>query len=476
MLFTSVIAILLLLARIFGEPLIRQYAPENFDRIEHFITIALIVCVAIVIDRLGRRFYWQGHVKRRRGRETPRLVQDLVTILIIALGVAVGLWWQEGLTLTGIAATSIGIAAAIGVALQPDIQDVFSGLSMNYEDTCAIGDWITIQLPDQDSVTGCVSELSWRSTFLTQGDGCRVSIPNHFFTTNPVFNHSRPPGAKRIAVEIGVDSRVPSERVIDMLKGEALKAQHRPGLSRAHEPEVLLKAITSDASTYTVHFWHFPGQISPAAARSIVLLALQKALLGNGVPMPVTQIEMTQAPDVEFLLGPEEIREGIRRADLFRNALDDDLRDRLAARCKAHEIRRGTILMRRGGPAGSMFILLEGAVGVTIRTATGSEEEVAISATGDVVGEMSLMTGSTRVATVTALTHLRVLEIDKDAIEDLLRTTPELFERFSQVLAERQLQNQKAANRKEDVAEVQLDIMAKMKAFFSRALRGRQSE
>ncbi|MGD0144160.1 MAG: mechanosensitive ion channel family protein, partial [Rhizomicrobium sp.] len=226
---TIAITVILLAARLFGEPFVKSLSPGHVAAIMHLLTVALIVCAAILIDRLGRIFYWEGHVKKRRGRDTPRLVQDLVTVFILAIAVAIGLWWQEDLTLTGIAATSIGVAAAIGVALQADIQDVFSGLAMNYEDTCAIGDWVTVHSQDlKVPVFGRVSGLSWRSTFLTLEDGCRVSIPNHLFTSNPVVNHSRPRGAKQLEVEVRFDIRVPSDRVMDMLLGEAFKAVRKP--------------------------------------------------------------------------------------------------------------------------------------------------------------------------------------------------------------------------------------------------------
>jgi small-conductance mechanosensitive channel/CRP-like cAMP-binding protein len=475
MVVTSIVTFLLLMVRVFGEPLIRHYSPEHVDRIERFVTIALIICIAVFIDRLGRRFYWEGHVKRRRGPETPRLLQDLVTILIVAMSVAIGLWWQEGLTLTGIAATSIGVAAAIGVALQPDIQDVFSGLAMNYEDTCRIGDWITIQIPDQPDIIGRVSGLSWRSAFLTMEDGSRASVPNHIFTSNPVLNHSRPRGAKQLEVQMGVDIRVPAERVVDMLRGEAFKAARANGLSREPAPEVLLTRINSDSGIYTVRFWYFPDLIMATPAKSIMLLALQKVLLQNELPMPVTQIEMTPPPDVAAVLGEGEVRDALSHADLFRTTLDEEQRETLAACCRRLEMAPGTVLMQQGDPAAAMYILLEGAVSVTIDTPAGARE-VAVSAAGDVVGEMSLMTGAPRTATVTALTRLRILEVDKQAIENLLKASPNLFEQFSRVLAQRQMVNAAAANRKEDVEEVESDILAKMMSFFSRAFRARQPE
>jgi len=475
MVVTSLVTFLLLLMRLFGEPMIRHYLPEHVDRIERFVTIGLIICLAVFIDRLGRRFYWQRHVKRRRGRETPKLLQDLVTILIVAMSVAVGLWWQEGLTLTGIAATSIGVAAAIGVALQPDIQDVFSGLAMNYEDTCAIGDWVTVQLPDQGDISGRVSGLSWRSAFLTLEDGSRASIPNHLFTSNPVLNYSRPRGAKQLEVKIGVDVRVPSERVREMLWGEAFKAVRSPGLSREPSPEVLMTEINSDAGIYAVRFWYDPDQIMPIPAKSIMLLSLQKVLLQHELPLPVTQVEMTPPPNLELARGAMEVRDALSHAGLFRATLNDEQLNALAANCKRVEFARGDVLMRQGDPADSMYILLEGATSITLSTEISALHEVAVSAAGDVVGEMSLMTGASRTATATALTRLRALKVDKHAIEDLLKASPGLFELFSRFLAQRQLENAAAANKKQTVQEVESDILAKMMSFFSRAFRARQS-
>jgi CRP-like cAMP-binding protein len=116
-----------------------------------------------------------------------------------------------------------------------------------------------------------------------------------------------------------------------------------------------------------------------------------------------------------------------------------------------------------------MYVILEGAVSISILDPAGESREVAASATGDVVGEMSLMTGAARSATVTALTRLRALEITKDDIEGLLEKAPGLAERFSRILAQRQHELDEAAHRAARKTNPERDILARMKAFFSRA-------
>jgi CRP-like cAMP-binding protein len=471
------VAAVLLFARLFGDPLITHYAPGQEGNVDRLITSALIVAIALVIDRLIRRFYWEGHLKKRRNRETPKLVQDVVTVFLVAIALTFALWLQEGLSLAGIAAGSIAIAAGIGVALQPDIQDIVSGIAVNMEGSYSIGDWVTI-FTDQapDPIYGCVSGSSWHSTFLTLEDGTRASVPNHLFTANVVLNHSHPIGAKRINVEIAVDNRLPAGRVIDLFLGEAFKAVRHVGMARTPEPEVLLSKFTDDAAIYEVRFWFYPNQMSPQTAKSLVLRALQDVLLQNELPTPVTQVELTQPPDVADRFGQDEIHEVISEASLFRKALSAEERNVLASHCRPIELQKGSILMRQGDAAVSMFIVMEGAISIAIKTASGDQQEVAVSAAGDVVGEMSLMTGAPRTATVTALTRVRVLEITRETIDDMLKKNPELFERFGRVLAQRQLEIDALANRRVDKGAVERDILTRMRSFFTRMAGGKEED
>jgi CRP-like cAMP-binding protein len=199
---------------------------------------------------------------------------------------------------------------------------------------------------------------------------------------------------------------------------------------------------------------------------------LQDVALQNELPMPVTQIEMTPPPDIRDLLEPREIQEALTNTGLFRNALSTEEREALGADCHPIELPKGSVLMRQGDAAVSMFIVLEGAISVAINSPSGEQQEVAVSAAGDVVGEMSLMTGAPRTATVIALTRLRALEITRETIDGMLKKNPELFERFSRVLAQRQLEIDALANRRVDKRAVERDILSRMRAFFSRMAGG----
>ena len=475
MIFWSFIALVVLLAsRYWGLDLLSgRLSGTTITEIGHGLMVGVVVAATLFVDGLIRHYYWHRYLQRRRNLEAPALIQDLLTIALFLFGLSIGLWWQEGFSFTGFITASGATAIVLGIALQTVIQDLFSGLSINLDGSYALGDWLTVytdQMPEP--IYGRVTHMTWRSTFLSLDDGRRLMVPNHIVTANPVMNHSRPADAKRIAVEVGIDNRLPAERVMDMLLGEAFKAVRRPGLARTPEPTVILTRMTEDAMFYEVRFYFYPDQIEPGAARSAVLFALQDAIIQNRVPQPVTQIELTQAPEFDLVFDEAEVRRALHHAGLFANVLDDAQSRELAQLARRVEFARGANLMQQGEPGASMFIILEGAARVSVLGQSNDPREVAVLAAGDVVGEMSLMTGAPRNATVTAITRMRVLEITKEPIEALLRTSPELLQRFSHVLAKREEERAAIANRVIQVAAVEQDLMARMRNFFARVLGG----
>jgi CRP-like cAMP-binding protein len=95
------------------------------------------------------------------------------------------------------------------------------------------------------------------------------------------------------------------------------------------------------------------------------------------------------------------------------------------------------VLMRQGETGTSMFAIVKGAAEVSLHVA-GGKEIVATLGPGDIVGEISLMTGSYRNATVTATKALTALEIGKPALQQLLSESPDLIPRFAGVIEQRE--------------------------------------
>jgi small-conductance mechanosensitive channel/CRP-like cAMP-binding protein len=473
MMFGPIIALLLLLVlRLWSGDVLGGYlTPSAIMALGRALTVAMVVASAVLVDGLVRYFYWHRYWRRRRGRQTPALIRDILTFAIVLISLSLGLWWQEGLSFTGLLTASGATAIILGIALQRIIQDLFSGLSINLEGSYALGDWLTIyseHLPEP--VYGCVTGMTWRATFLTLEDGRHLMVPNHAITANAVLNHSKPREAKRFFVEIPVDIRVPTQRVANLMQGEMIKMSRGPGMVTSPGPSVIIDRVSSGAVFYHGRFYADPDGITPALAKSIMYHALLDVIQQNNLPMPVNQIEMSKPLDLTPAAVERRVRNALRRAVLFSQVLDDEQSEFLANRSRLVEFEIGAILIQQGEPASSMFVIIEGAARVTIAIDTDSAQEVAVLAAGDVVGEMSLMTGATRTATVTALTRLRTLEIAQEPIAELLHNSPELFQRFSQAFADRQEKLNDFAKRVRYRAPDAKDLMTRMKAFASQVL------
>lgn len=152
---------------------------------------------------------------------------------------------------------------------------------------------------------------------------------------------------------------------------------------------------------------------------------------------------------------------------LFAEVLDADQIDRLAAKCHEIVFPSGAVLMTEGDFGTSMFALVEGEVSVSLADKHGAPHGVAKLTGGEFVGEMSLLTGARRSATVVALTEVVALEITKVALEEILARAPDLIDQFGLVLSWRQAELDRAAA---DVANANKDdLVSQIKRFFGRS-------
>jgi CRP-like cAMP-binding protein len=135
-------------------------------------------------------------------------------------------------------------------------------------------------------------------------------------------------------------------------------------------------------------------------------------------------------------------REILASVPFFRESLDDTELTLLADHARTHKLEKGEALIAEDRPGHSMFVIVDGDVEVTVK---GDVDPLAKLEKGSIVGEMSLLTGSPRSATVTALGDVEVLEVDKAALANVLWMAPGLVDRFVEMLFRRQGEMDRAA-------------------------------
>ena len=123
---------------------------------------------------------------------------------------------------------------------------------------------------------------------------------------------------------------------------------------------------------------------------------------------------------------------------LFAETLNGRQLDHLAAQCEPVFYPAGTFLISEGDFGDSMFAIVSGEASVTLHDDRGDAHGVASVKSGEIVGEMSILTGMRRRATVMAASDVAALEITKPALEEMFARAPDLIHRFGVVLAERE--------------------------------------
>ena len=128
---------------------------------------------------------------------------------------------------------------------------------------------------------------------------------------------------------------------------------------------------------------------------------------------------------------PDAQRRHLQRVPLFSGFNEDELR-RVAELSRIVEAPVGTVITQIGEPGDSFFILIDGMAAVRTPVGTGSQLQP-----GDFFGEMSLLDGEPRSATIVATTDLRLLVVDRSHFWRLLEEIPDLIRRMLTILSRR---------------------------------------
>jgi CRP-like cAMP-binding protein len=96
------------------------------------------------------------------------------------------------------------------------------------------------------------------------------------------------------------------------------------------------------------------------------------------------------------------------------------------------DLSKGTVMTRQGAVGGLAYLIATGQAEVT-----RDGKRIARLGPGDVVGELSLIDGRRRSATVTATTDLQVLELDRKDLLTLMKKAPPVVRKLLEALAQR---------------------------------------
>ena len=392
-------------------------------------------------------------------RNFPSILRFLVITILLTTPCLIFLSQGYQVPLTAALATSGLITAIIGLALQGNLSNVVSGIFLNLEKPFQKNDWITV-----DGQLGQVKNISWRTTKLVSIDNMEIVIPNDKLAQATVINLAKndpnfSSGGFITYDPIVVHPRHNPENIMALLKDALAKAVPADKRSFFGYTDVWF----GGAKDGGLEFWIAYDCLDRAllfSQRSSIMMSINYVLSKAGVTMSLGHIFQTIKPDASLsaiqdysqdeqtydkLYAPEhniylesqKAEYWFRRVDLF-EALDDNECALLSSAAKKRHFRAGEVIIEQGAQGSSMFLIVEGVVQVSLENDDSDEAVVGNLTIGEVFGEMSLLTGARRAATVTAKRPTVLFEINKEIFSEILKKNDAVVESLSQILASRQ--------------------------------------
>lgn len=403
--------------------------------------------------------------------QLPPILRD--TILGLAFIVAaLTLLSRHGVDLSGIVATSAVVTAVIGFSLQDTLGNIMGGMALQMEQSIAVGDWVRV-----NDVEGLVREIRWRQTSIETRNWDTVVIPNSMLMKSQVVVLGRregKPSLHRMWVEFNVDFRHSPAEVIEVVE-KALRAEPIPRVSTEPPPDCILKEFQESYGRYAVRYWliDFGADMPTNSEVSLrIVAALKRA--GIGLSIPAQRVFITsQGEGRARRKQQEEVR---RRAAVlqgvhFLQPLTDEERVDLAGQISVAPFHRGEVITRQGNEAHYLYIVADGEVEVRVAS-EGESQAVSSVGPGEAFGEMGLMTGEPRTATVTALTEVVCYRLDKSAFQKVLQRRPEVADALARLIVERKARLESlrhglhARAMEHTIAATHADLLRRIQKFF----------
>ncbi len=413
----------------------------------------------------------------------PALRIDLSDILHdLTLGVAylVVVFWSMhrwGVNLTSIVATSAVATAVIGLSLQSTLGNVIGGLALQLDDSVREGDWIELESKAQ----GCVKKVRWRHTVIETRDSDTLIVPNNQLLTQTIKIWGRREGfplQHRMWVYFNVDHRYPPGDVVRVVN-EALQSAPIKDVSQDPPAHAFCYDLARDhRDSYCFYAVRYmltdlaQTELTSSAVRERIYAALRRADIPLALPAAAVFLSQedgkTEKRQNRVL---QNITSALRGVDLFSKLSEEELHN-LAESAKLAPFVDGEVVTRQGATAHWLYVLVKGEVEVRV-LADGQDRRVARLSAPSFFGEMALMTGAPREATVVAIGNIECLRVDRNDFREVLQRREEIAQEISMVLAQRRVEleavrdNLDAESRRRRVQSERSRILASIREFFA---------
>ena len=405
----------------------------------------------------------------------PRITEDIFVIIAYIAWFMVRLRYA-GLDLGSILATSAMITAVVAFAMQDTLGNILGGLALQLDNSVEVGDWIKV-----DDISGKVVDIRWRSTLVETRNWETVVFPNSQLMKSKFLVLGRRTGQSvqwRRWVWFNVGLETTPTRVVSVVEDSILQTVIA-NVAKTPAPNCILMDLDDKGyARYALRYWLTDlaaDDPTDAMLRWHIMAALQRA--GIKLAQEAHSIHITKENEkYDEVVHEREVLlriKTLRRVELFSQLNDAELRG-LAERLRYSPFAKGNVITKQGDERSHwLYIIINGEAEVYVDLPNGKRRTVRILGRGNFFGEMGLLTGAPRSASVVAKSDVECYRIDKEVIEEILHARPGIADEISHILVTRRaeldiaLQNLDATGQHKDLSQQRSEILATIKRFFS---------
>ena len=341
---------------------------------------------------------------------------------------------EIGVDATGLLTASTVVTAVVGLSLQQTLGNILGGVALQLDNSITVGDWIQL-VPGGPRMK--ITQIRWRHTVAETAGLDTIILPNAMLLSSQFSVLGKYSGKQSNRVAL-VEFSVPlsySPDVVCAIVQEAVRQS--PIVNVSHLPEAPLCVCMDftrlgfrNLAIYGVAFCveNIAGELTAASrVRRRVYCALKR----NGIPIG------EQPPKKEEELEQEHaIKQKALRAVSIFDSLSEEEHQQLADQLIYAPFSEGEAMTKQGTQPKSLGILWSGTAEVRIER-DGVEKVVASLQAPAFFGEMALLTGAMRAASVVATSNVECYRLEKDAFHKVLQERPKLAQEISAAVAHR---------------------------------------
>jgi small-conductance mechanosensitive channel/CRP-like cAMP-binding protein len=406
--------------------------------------------------------------------ELSALVQDLILAVAYVLA-ALAVLSNAGANLSGLLATSAMVTAVMAFSLQDTLGNIIGGMVLQFEKSFAPGDWIRFGTDE-----GLVKEIRWRQTTLETASGNTLVIPNSALMKGTVIVLGRRAGDARqrfreVTFQVYYD-RTPHEVIAAVEKG--FRKDVPANVAADPPPTCVLQDLTGSSAVYAVRYW-LTRLDMPGATDSDIRIRVYYSLTRAGIKLSVPSRSVVVSQGSEEVLQRSREAESERRLAALRgvemfSCLTEEELSILAGKLKTYPFARGEMITKQGDRAEWLYILSKGLAEVRLYSEGGASfQTVSTLQAGQFLGEMGLMTGEPRSATVVAATEVGCYRLDREAFQEVISARPGIAEAISAILAKRKGELEAARSglseeaKRQKIETARSALLSRIRSFFS---------